>query len=149
VQASILNLLAALQADRDSGILFISHDLAVVAYLSDKIAVIYAGSLMEVADAETLLQPPYHPYTEALLSAIPLIDPDAEQEQIRLQGDVTSQIDVPSGCPFHPRCPRFLGDICVEQTPPWRVTENGDRIFCHIPLDELREEQRKVFRFSE
>ncbi|HSM58916.1 MAG TPA: ABC transporter ATP-binding protein [Candidatus Sulfomarinibacteraceae bacterium] len=149
VQASILNLLAALQAEHGSAVLFISHDLAVVAYLADTIAVIYAGSLMEVADAQALLEPPYHPYTEALLSAIPLIDPDAEQEQIRLQGDVTSQIDVPGGCPFHPRCPRFLGDICVEQTPPWRVTESGDRIFCHIPLQELQEEQDRVFRFSQ
>ncbi len=149
VQASILNLLAALQADRNSSILFISHDLAVVAYLADRIAVIYAGSLMELAGAETLLQPPYHPYTEALLAAIPLIDPDAEQEPIRLQGQVMSQLNVPTGCPFHPRCPRFLGDICVEQTPPWRVTENGDRIFCHIPLHELQEEQKKVFRFSQ
>ncbi|MFW5941747.1 MAG: dipeptide ABC transporter ATP-binding protein [bacterium] len=149
VQASILNLLAALQAEHGSAVLFISHDLAVVAYLADTIAVIYAGSLMEVADAQTLLEPPYHPYTEALLSAIPLIDPDAEQQQIRLQGDVTSQIDVPGGCPFHPRCPRFLGDICVEQTPPWRVTESGDRIFCHIPLQELQEEQDRVFRFSQ
>src|SRR5690606_25053090 len=108
-----------------------------------------AGSLMELAGAETLLQPPYHPYTEALLAAIPLIDADAEQEPSRLQGQVMSQLNVPTGCPLHPRCPRFLGDICVEQTPPWRVTENGDRIFCHIPLHELQEEQKKVFRFSQ
>jgi peptide/nickel transport system ATP-binding protein len=149
VQASILNLIASLQEEHDSAVLFISHDLAVVAYLSDQVAVIYAGHLMEVADAGTLLEPPYHPYTEALLSAIPLIDPDAEQKQIRLEGDVPSQIGRISGCPFHPRCPRFIGDICVEETPPWQVTPGGDRIFCHIPLAALRQEQERVFRFSE
>jgi peptide/nickel transport system ATP-binding protein len=149
VQASILNLIGALQHEHDSAVFFISHDLSVVAYLADKIAVIYAGHLMEVADAQALLEPPYHPYTEALLSAIPLIDPDAAQRQIRLQGDVPSPTDIPSGCPFHPRCPRFVGDVCVQETPPWRETETGDRIFCHIPLSELREEQARVFHFSE
>ena len=148
VQASILNLIAALQDEHDSGVLFISHDLAVVAYLADEIAVIYAGKLMEVAAAQTLLEPPYHPYTEALLSAIPLIDPDGQQEQIRLEGEVPSPTAQLTGCPFHTRCPRFLGDICVRQTPPWRVTEQGDRIFCHIPIDELRRDQDTVFRFS-
>jgi peptide/nickel transport system ATP-binding protein len=144
VQASILNLINDLQQEHESAVLFISHDLAVVAYLADEIAVIYAGQLMEVADTGTLLEPPYHPYTEALLSAIPLVDPGARRRQIRLEGDVVSQIDVPSGCPFHPRCPRFLGEICVEQVPPWRTTEGGDRIFCHIPLAELREKQDRV-----
>ena len=149
VQASILSLLGALQDERDSAILFISHDLAVVAFLADTIAVMYAGQLMEVADAQTLLQPPYHPYTEALLSAIPLIDPDGQQQRIRLEGEMPSPTEQLTGCPFHTRCPRFLGDICVNQTPPWRETEQGDRIFCHIPLAELRRDQRKVFRFSE
>ena len=144
VQASILNLINGLQQEHDSAVLFISHDLAVVAYLADEIAVIYAGNLMEVAGTDALLDPPYHPYTEALLSAIPLADPDAEQKQIRLEGDVPSPTAIPSGCPFHPRCPRFIGDICVEEVPPWRVTETGGRIFCHIPLNELKEQQRRV-----
>jgi len=144
VQASVLNLIDTLQQEHESAVLFISHDLAVVAYLADEIAVIYAGNLMEVAGTGTLLAPPYHPYTEALLSAIPLADPEAEQQQIRLEGDVPSPTAIPSGCPFHPRCPRFIGDICVEEIPPWRVTETGDRIFCHIPLAELQEKQRRV-----
>ena len=114
---------------------------AVVGYLADDIAVIYAGNLLEVADAEALFEPPYHPYTEALLSAIPLIDPGAEQEPIRLEGDVPNQIEIPSGCPFHPRCPRFLGDICVDERPPWQQTTNGKRIFCHISPEELLEAQ--------
>jgi peptide/nickel transport system ATP-binding protein len=148
VQASILNLIAALQGEHDSAVLFISHNLAVVAYLANTVAVIYAGELMEMADAQTLLKPPYHPYTEALLSAIPLMDPDAEQKQIRLEGDVPSPTERLSGCPFHTRCPRFLGEICIRETPPWRETEDGDRIFCHIPLEQLRGDQDDVFRFS-
>lgn len=141
VQASILNLLSELQQELGSSNLFISHDLAVVGYLADDIAVIYAGNLMEVAEAEALFKPPYHPYTEALLSAIPLIDPGAEQEPIRLEGDVPNQIEIPSGCPFHPRCPRFLGDICVDEQPPWQQAANGKRIFCHISPEELLEAQ--------
>lgn len=137
VQASILNLLNELQQKNNNTMLFISHDLAVVGYLADRIAVVYVGKLMEIADAQALFQSPYHPYTEALLSAIPLTDPDAQQKQIRLQGDVPSQTDVPSGCPFHPRCPRYLGDICHTETPPWQTLANGKQIFCHIPVDEL------------
>jgi peptide/nickel transport system ATP-binding protein len=137
VQASILNLLHDLQNERHSTLIFISHDLAVVGYLADQIAVMYLGRLMEVAAAADLFTPPYHPYTEALLSAIPLLDPDAAQEAIRLEGDAPGQMAVTRGCPFHPRCPRVLGDLCRTETPPWQTAENGKRIFCHIPLDEL------------
>jgi peptide/nickel transport system ATP-binding protein len=103
---------------------------------------------MELARAKDLFEPPYHPYTEALLSAIPLIDPQAEQRQIRLEGDVPSPVDPPTGCPFHTRCPRFLGDICVDQEPPWRITHAGKRYYCHIAANDLAEMQEKVFRFS-
>ncbi|MDT8305444.1 MAG: dipeptide ABC transporter ATP-binding protein [Anaerolineae bacterium] len=146
VQASILNLIGSLQAEHHSSVFFISHDLAVVAYLADEIAVIYAGELMEVAGAETLLQPPFHPYTEALLAAIPRLDPGDQPPRIRLEGDVSSQMEAPRGCPFHRRCPRFLGAICVEERPPWRETPAGDRIFCHIPLETLVAEQEGIFR---
>jgi peptide/nickel transport system ATP-binding protein len=136
-----LNLLNDLQGEHGTSNLFISHDLAVVGYLADEVAVIYAGHLMEIAQAEELFEPPHHPYTEALLSAIPNIDPEIKHEPIPLEGDVPDQIDMPTGCPFHPRCPRFLGDICVEETPPWRETDSGKRFFCHIPVAELMEEQ--------
>ena len=149
VQASILNLLNELQREQGSAYLFISHDLAVVGYLADEIAVIYLGYLMEAGRTPDVLKPPYHPYTEALLSAVPQPDPDAPQQPIRLTGEVPSPIDIPSGCRFHTRCPRFLGDICVEQEPPWRVEENGHRIYCHIPLEELRTVQKQVFIFDE
>ena len=146
VQASILNLLNDLQIEHNSSLLFISHNLAVVGYLADITAVIYLGHLMEVAASQDLFEPPYHPYTEALLSSIPLADPLAEQKQIRLEGEIPSPINVPSGCPFHTRCPRFLGDLCVEETPPWRVDQDtGKRYFCHIPLEELKAIQDRVF----
>ncbi len=141
VQASILNLLHALQAEHQNSLIFISHDLAVVGYLADQIAVMYVGHLMEVAAADDLFAAPFHPYTEALLSAIPKLDPDAEQNHIRLDGDVPSQMNLPSGCPFHPRCPRYLGDICRTTIPPWQTTQTGKRIFCHIPLAELETSQ--------
>jgi peptide/nickel transport system ATP-binding protein len=125
--------------------IFISHDLAVVSYLADQVAVMYLGRLMEVADAGAILLRPYHPYTEALLSAVAPPDPAAQHQQIRLEGDAPSQLAVPTGCPFHTRCPRFLGDICVQETPPWRVDKmTGARVFCHIPLDELRAQQHPV-----
>lgn len=148
VQASLLNLLNRLQQEHGSSYLLISHNLAVVGYLADTVAVVYLGKLMELARAKDLFEPPYHPYTEALLSAIPLIDPQAEQRQIRLEGDVPSPVDPPTGCPFHTRCPRFLGDICVDQEPPWRITPAGKGYYCHIAANDLAEMQEKVFRFS-
>lgn len=148
VQAAILNLLDDLQGEHETAYLFISHDLAVVSYLADAIAVVYLGHLMEVGPTAAVLEPPYHPYTEALLSAIPLIDPDARRATIRLEGDVPSPVDIPSGCRFHTRCPRYIGDICREEDPPWREDERGVRIYCHIPLDELEDAQERVFRFS-
>jgi peptide/nickel transport system ATP-binding protein len=145
VQASILNLLNHLQSENGTSLLFISHDIAVVGYLSDYVGVLYLGRLMEVASSEALFDPPYHPYTEALLSAIPLLDPKASQERVRLQGELPSPLTPTTGCPFHSRCPRFLGRICVDQTPPWQEDETGTSIFCHIPLEELRQEQGLVF----
>ena len=145
VQASILNLLNRLQGEHGTSLLFISHDIAVVGYLSDYVGVLYLGRLMEVAPSQALFDPPYHPYTEALLSAIPLLDPEAVQERVRLSGELPSPLAPPTGCPFHSRCPRYIGDICVEQTPPWQEDESGTRIFCHIPVKNLRQEQGQVF----
>jgi peptide/nickel transport system ATP-binding protein len=144
VQAAILNLLNDLQVRHDNSLLLISHDLAVVGYLADEIAVIYLGHLMEVASAAELFDPPFHPYTEALLSAIPDIDPAHHVKPTRLTGEIPKPTDLPTGCPFHTRCPRFLGRICVEETPPWQtVPGRSNRIFCHIPLEELSAMQSK------
>ncbi len=148
VQASIINLFNELQAGQEVGSLFISHDLAVVGYLADKIAVIYLGRLMEVSPALTVFDPPHHPYTEALLSSVPLIDPQAEQKQIRLEGEVPSSSQELTGCPFYTRCPRFLGDVCVEEAPPWwEDRQTGKRIFCHIPREDLVKDQERTFQF--
>jgi peptide/nickel transport system ATP-binding protein len=137
VQGSLMNLLMKLQVEKQTSYLFISHDLSAVQHLSDVIAVVYLGHVMEAGDATRVLTPPFHPYTEALLSAVPLADPDVKQKPIRLAGSVPSAMNVPSGCRFHPRCPRYLGDLCREQEPPWREGEDDHRIYCHVPLDEL------------
>jgi peptide/nickel transport system ATP-binding protein len=149
VQAAILNLLQELQRQRQSSYLLISHDLAAVGYLAEEIAVMYLGRLMEARRASDFFTPPYHPYTEALLSAFPLLDPAAQQARIRLEGEIPSPTNVPTGCPFHTRCPRFLGDICVQKEPPWQENEQGHLIYCHIPLEELRRQQKPAFRFSQ
>jgi peptide/nickel transport system ATP-binding protein len=150
VQASILNLFNELQREEQIGTLFISHDLAVVGYVADVVAVIYLGQLMEVSESASVFDPPHHPYTEALLSSVPLIDPEGQQEKMRLEGEVPSPSEKITGCPFHTRCPRFIGPICVEQVPPWREIEGvGKRTFCHYTEQELRERQRRMFRFSE
>jgi peptide/nickel transport system ATP-binding protein len=142
VQAAILNLLTDLQHREDVSYLFISHDLAVVRYLADRIAVLYLGRIMEIGPADQVFNPPHHPYTEALLSAVPTLE-DSDGERIRLEGEIPSPADPPTGCVFHTRCPRFLGDICVNTEPPLAESEPGHAIRCHIPLEELRRLQGK------
>jgi len=143
VQAAVINLLLEIQEIYGSSMIFIAHDLSVVRFFSDDIAVMYLGQIVEVGPAEAIYSPPYHPYTEALLSAVPIPDPDAEQKQIRLGGNVPSALNPPSGCRFHTRCPRRKemlpddGEICEKEVPPWRTTEHGHRIFCHIPIEKL------------
>jgi peptide/nickel transport system ATP-binding protein len=141
VQAAILNLLAELQSDKGVSYLFISHDLAVVRYLSDRIAVLYLGRLMELGEAETVFRAPQHPYTEALLSSVPQVDGEA-RARIRLEGEIPSHADPPSGCVFHTRCPRFIGDICVNEEPPLREVEPDHLWRCHHSLEDLRELQK-------
>jgi peptide/nickel transport system ATP-binding protein len=137
VQASLMNLLVELQKSKGTAYLFVSHDLAAIRHISDWIAVIYLGQIWEVGPAEDVFAPPYHPYTEALLSAIPIPDPDIRQERIRLQGSVPSAINVPPGCRFHTRCPRKIGSICETEEPPWRDNGPYHRIRCHTPLAGL------------
>ena len=141
VQATILNLLADLQAEHGVSYIFISHDLAVVRYLSDRIGVMYLAWLMEIGAAEQVFNPPHHPYTEALVSAIPTLDFEHPHLRIPLRGAIPSLSDPPSGCRFHTRCHRFLGDICANELPPWREAGDGHRYRCHIPVDELRKLQ--------
>jgi peptide/nickel transport system ATP-binding protein len=138
VQAAVVNLLLGIQARSGTTMLFISHDLVLVRYLADEVVVMYLGRVMECGPVRALFRPPYHPYTEALLSAVPLPDPSASQAPIRLEGEIPSPLDPPSGCRFAGRCPRKVGAICDTEPPPAREAGDGHLIFCHIPLDELR-----------
>lgn len=144
VQSAVLNLLARLQNENGTSYLFISHDLSVVGYLADYLAVMYLGQLFEVGSAAELFNPPYHPYTEALVSAIPIASPKAHENRILLNNSVPSAQNVPSGCRFHTRCPRKIGAICEEEVPPWLGDGEGHFIRCHIPLDELVEVQQSL-----
>jgi peptide/nickel transport system ATP-binding protein len=137
VQAAILNLLTDLQRDEHVAYLFISHDLGVVHYLADRIAVLYLGRVMEVGPAEDVFTGPHHPYTEALLSAVPRLDELARQ-RIVLEGEIPSGADPPPGCPFQTRCQRKIGEICETIEPELREEAAGHGIRCHIPLEELR-----------
>ena len=142
VQAAILNLLADLQTTEQVTYLFISHDLGLVRYLSDRIVVLYLGRVMEVGPSETVFAGPHHPYTEALFSAVPSLDGE-RPSRIRLTGDIPSAANPPSGCVFHTRCPRRLSTgICESTEPPLLEEEPGHQIRCHIPIAELRIIQR-------
>jgi len=143
VQASVLNLLNELQKNMNTAFMFIAHDLSVVRYISDNVAVMYLGNIVEYGPTEAIYSPPYHPYTEALLSAVPIPDPGAKQRRIRLGGDVPSALNPPTGCPFNTRCPRKNqmadgGEVCQSKVPTWHNIGGGHRIFCHLPLETLR-----------
>jgi len=135
VQAQILNLLQDLQEEFDLTYLFISHDLSVVEHISDRVAVMYVGKIVEMAETEELFLNPKHPYTEALLSAVPKPDPRLKMEQIILAGEVANPANPPSGCYFHPRC-RYAQDICEVEEPEWREVAPGHYVSCHF-ADEL------------
>ena len=141
VQSAVLNLLADMQAEQGSACLFISHNLSVVGYLADVIAVMYLGQIVEVAAAQQLFHAPSHPYTEALLSAIPAPDPQRQSARILLSDKLPSAQDLPGGCRFHTRCPRKVGAVCEREAPPWQAIGAGAGIRCHIPLDELEVRQ--------
>ena len=130
VQAQVLNLLQSLQADLGLTLLFVAHDLSVVEHISDRIAVMYVGKIVELAETNELLRNPLHPYTEALLSSIPPADPDIRPNRIRLQGEVPSPANPPSGCIFHPRCSYAKPD-CSQNEPALRELEPGHFAACH------------------
>ena len=134
IQAQIVNLLEDLQDDFGLTYIFIAHDLGVVRHVSDRIAVMYLGKIVELSPAEELYTGPIHPYTEALLSAVPIPDPDvtAQRERIILQGDVPNPINPPPACRFHPRC-RFATDICKQVEPPLVDYGSGHLAACHHP----------------
>jgi len=138
VQSSVLNVLLDIQASHGASLLYISHDLSMIYYLCDRVIVMYLGKVCEVGSCQDIFAPPYHPYTEALLSAIPVADPTVKQTSIRLEGPVPSALNPPAGCRFHTRCPRKVGEICETTEPPAQSPCEGHVIYCHIPLEELR-----------
>ncbi len=142
VQAAILNLLAELQSEQRTSYVFISHDLGVVRYLADRIAVMYLGRIMEVGETDAVFNGPHHPYTEALLSAVPSVDGE-QRQRIRLDGDIPSPANPPSGCVFHPRCHRRIDGVCDVSEPPMIDAGDGHMMRCHIPAEQLVELQRR------
>ncbi len=139
VAAAVTELLMEIQREHKTTLLFISHDLSVVRYLADRIVVMYLGQIMERGTTDEIFSPPYHPYTEALLSAVPIADPEVTKREIVLEGNLPSVLNPPKGCPFSTRCPRKIGKICDDERPPVLMASNGHAIACHIPLDELRQ----------
>ena len=137
VQAAVAQLLMEIQRENRTTLLFISHDLSLVRYLADRVVVMYLGTIAEQGTTDEVFQPPYHPYTEALLSAIPIADTSVHKKEIVLEGDIPSAMNPPSGCPFQTRCPRKLGKICEDEAPPIRVFGKGHKIACHIPPEDL------------
>lgn len=135
IQAQVINLLSDLQDRLHLTYVFVAHDLGVVRHVSDRIAVMYLGKLVEISPAEELYEHPIHPYAEALLSSVPIPEPDAPRirNRVVLQGDVPSPVTPPSGCPFHPRC-RYATEICAHQMPPLIDYGNGHKAACHHPL---------------
>ncbi|MFP4589186.1 MAG: ABC transporter ATP-binding protein [Candidatus Bipolaricaulota bacterium] len=134
IQAQVLNLMEDLQDEFGLTYLFIAHDLSVIKHISDRVAVMYLGRIVELATVERLFAKPLHPYTEALMSAVPVANPDFESERIVLEGNVPSPVDPPSGCTFHPRCP-YSESICSEEDPEFGEVEDDHYVHCHFAKD--------------
>jgi peptide/nickel transport system ATP-binding protein len=140
VQAAVTDLLMDIQRKNKTTLLFISHDLSIVRYLSDRVMVMYLGHVVEMGTTDQVFQPPYHPYTEALLSAVPIADTRVKRKRIVLEGDIPSAVNPPPGCPFQTRCRwkhNVKGGLCDTEVPPVRVLDNGHQIKCHLPDDVL------------
>ncbi len=141
VQAQVLNLLKELQSELDLTLLFVAHNLAVVEHISDRVAVMYLGRIVEITDRDTLYKKPLHPYTEALLSAIPIPDPDRPRDRTILQGEIPSPLDPPPGCHFHPRCPIARSGLCDVEVPELMTSPYGEHHLaaCHLRAGERAE----------
>ncbi|MGC1410178.1 MAG: ABC transporter ATP-binding protein [Acetobacteraceae bacterium] len=137
VQAAIIALLADIQRTQQTTFIIISHDLGFVRYIADSVVVMYLGQIVEAGTVEQVFEPPWHPYTEALLAAAPTIDPSKPERRIVLTGELPNAVSPPTGCPFHTRCQHKVGPICETTAPPERLAQVGHRIRCHIPISDL------------
>ncbi|MFD2044444.1 ABC transporter ATP-binding protein [Ornithinibacillus salinisoli] len=144
VQAQVVNLLKELQQEKGLTFLFIAHDLSMVKQISDRIGVMYLGNMVELTTSEDLYKKPLHPYTQALLSAIPIPDPDVEEsrERIILEGELPSPINPPSGCVFRTRCP-FAMEVCSQKQPEWQEVETNHHVACHLYQDDVENQHKK------
>lgn len=150
VQAAVTELLMDIQREAKTTMLFISHDLSVVRYIADRVIVMYLGHIVEQGTTDQIFAPPYHPYTEALLSAIPIADTSVEKKHIVLDGDIPSAMSPPSGCPFHTRCPHVSevpGDLCAKEVPEIKTLGGGHQIKCHL-ADDILERMEPVISFD-
>ena len=141
IQAQVLNLLNELKHDLDLAYIFVAHDLSVVEYISDRVGVMYLGNFVEVGEKEKIYSNPMHPYTQALLSAVPVPDPTAKRERILLEGSIPSAHKPPTGCKFHTRCPKCM-ECCKTQAPERYEVDDGHYVYCHLYDKERREQQK-------
>lgn len=141
IQAQVLNLLNELKHDLDLTYIFVAHDLSVVEYISDRVGVMYLGNFVEVGEKEKIYSNPMHPYTQALLSAVPVPDPTAKREKILLEGSIPSAHKPPTGCKFHTRCPKCM-ECCKTQAPERYEVDDGHYVYCHLYDKERREQQK-------
>lgn len=141
IQAQVLNLLNELKHDLDLTYIFVAHDLSVVEYISDRVGVMYLGNFVEVREKEKIYSNPMHPYTQALLSAVPVPDPTAKRERILLEGSIPSAHKPPTGCKFHTRCPKCM-ECCKTQAPERYEVDDGHYVYCHLYDKERREQQK-------
>ena len=141
IQAQVLNLLNELKHDLDLTYIFVAHDLSVVEYISDRVGVMYLGNFVEVVEKEKIYSNPMHPYTQALLSAVPVPDPTAKRERILLEGSIPSAHKPPTGCKFHTRCPKCM-ECCKTQAPERYEVDDGHYVYCHLYDKERREQQK-------
>ena len=150
VQAAVTDLLMEIQREHKTTLLFISHDLSIVRYLSDRVMVMYLGHVVELGTTEQVFAPPYHPYTEALLSAVPIADTSVEKQHIVLEGDIPSAMNPPSGCPFQTRCrwkSEVPGGLCEKEVPPVRVLDGNHQVKCHLS-DEILNKMEPVIKIA-
>ena len=141
IQTQVLNLLNELKHDLDLTYIFVAHDLSVVEYISDRVGVMYLGNFVEVGEKEKIYSNPMHPYTQALLSAVPVPDPTAKRERILLEGSIPSAHKPPTGCKFHTRCPKCM-ECCKTQAPERYEVDDGHYVYCHLYDKERREQQK-------